>query len=370
LRTELLMQSFHRIGTVGLRVIRQIKRDRRTIALVVISPIILMVLLGYSLAGTMSGIGLGVVQHSEGAVQQEILKDLQSSDSFSLTYLASEADAHRLISDGSLDGAVVLEGGEVRLLLDGTSPQVASAISAQVGIGMEQGLSLILRGIGNKISAQDDLPSLTTYYVYGYDLEAKDSVGPALLGISIFFFTFLTTTISFLRERLLGTLEKVLASPLSKFELVSGYILGFIVIAFFQSATTFTILVLGFKVPMQGSLLAVLAVIILVSAGALSFGAFLSNFARSEFQVIQFIPVVITPQIVLSGVWLPLQSIPEWLRPVAYIFPLTYSNHALRLILLKGATLADVIYPDIIALAFFFLLTFLLAVRMLQRQEE
>jgi ABC-2 type transport system permease protein len=165
-------------------------------------------------------------------------------------------------------------------------------------------------------------------------------------------------------------LENVLASPLSKFELVSGYILGFIVIALFQSATTFTILVLGFKVPMQGSLTAVLTVIIVVSAGALSFGAFLSNFAGSEFQVIQFIPVVITPQIVLSGVWLPLQSVPEWLRPVAYIFPLTYSNHALRLILLKGASITDVMYPDLVALIVFFLLTFLLAVRMLQRQEE
>jgi ABC-2 type transport system permease protein len=370
LQIDELMQSFHRIGVVGLRVIRQIKRDKRTIGLVIVSPIILMVLLGYSLAGTMSGIGLGIVQLSEGTVQEGILQDLQSSDSFSLTYLASEADADRLISEGSLDGAVILEEDEVRLLLDGTSPQVASAIAAQVGIGMQQALSQILGGFENKISLQASLPSLTTYYVYGYDLEVKDSVGPALLGISIFFFTFLTTTISFLRERLLGTLEKVLASPLSKFELVSGYILGFLVIAFFQSATTFAILVLGFKVPMQGSLIAVLAVIMVVSAGALSFGAFLSNFARSEFQVIQFIPVVITPQIVLSGVWLPLQSIPEWLRPVAYIFPLTYSNHALRLILLKGASLADVIYPDLVALAIFFVLTFLLAVRMLQRQEE
>jgi len=370
LKIKLPMQSFYRIGTVGLRVIRQIKRDKRTIGLVIVSPIILMVLLGYSLAGTMSGIGLGIVQQSEGRAQMGVLQDLQSSDSFSLIYIASEADARRLISEGSLDGAVILDEDEIRLLLDGTSPQVASAIAAQVGIGMQQALSGISGNLQNKMPPQEEIPGLTTYYVFGYDLEAKDSVGPALLGISIFFFTFLTTTISFLRERLLGTLEKVLASPLSNFELVSGYILGFIVIAFFQSATTFTILVLGFKVPMQGSLMAVLAVIMVVSAGALSFGTFLSNFARSEFQVIQFIPVVITPQIVLSGVWLPLQSVPEWLRPVAYIFPLTYSNHALRLILLKGASLTDVIYPDLVALIIFFLLTFLLAVRMLQRQEE
>ncbi|MCJ7445958.1 MAG: ABC transporter permease [Methanotrichaceae archaeon] len=171
-----------------------------------------------------------------------------------------------------------------------------------------------------------------------------------------------------MRERLQGTLEKVMASPLTKVEFVAGYILGFCVVATFQSAIVFLVLVLGFKVPMRGSFLVAFVVIILVAAGALSLGAFLSNFARSEFQVIQFISLVIMPQIILSGVWMPLQSIPEWLRPISYLFPVTYSNHALRLILLKGASLTDILYPDFFALFIFFILTFFLAVKMLQRE--
>ena len=365
---EEVSSGLYRIGIVGLRVIRQIKRDKRSIVIIIVNPIIMMVLLGYALAGTLSGINLGVVELGSGPVQEGVLEHLESSDTFSLTHVASESDANRLITERQLDGAVVLGDNEIRLLLDGTNYQVASTITAQVAAGMQGGITQILESLPSNTAGQPRLPSVSTYYVYGYDLEVKDFAGPAMLGISVFFFTFMTTAISFLRERLQGTLEKVMTSPLTKVELVAGYIVGFMIVAAFQSITVFIILVLGFKVPMQGSLLAALTVIMLIGAGSLSFGAFLSNFARSEFQVMQYTPLVITPQIVLSGVFLPLQSTPEWLRPVAYIFPLTYSNDALRLILLKGATLGDVLFPDIFALVLFFVLTFTLAVRMLQRE--
>jgi ABC-2 type transport system permease protein len=363
--------SLHRVSLVGQRVIRQVKRDRRSIVFVIISPIILMILLGYSLSSVPTGIELGIVEMDDGVMQRAILKHLQSSDTFYLTFMATESEAEKLILEGMLDGAVILQRDQIRLLLDGTNQQVVGVILAQVEAGLQKGTIEIMDGLslrGTTITLQDNVPTILTRYIYGYDLEFKDSVGPALLGISIFFFTFLTTTISFLRERLQGTLEKVMASPLSKVELVAGYVLGFSLIAFFQSAITFFVMVLIFEVPMRGSLFAVFVVIVLVAAGALSLGAFLSNFARSEFQVIQFIPLVIVPQIILSGVWMPLQSIPGWLRPISYILPLTYSNHALRMILLKGAYLADIIYPDILALSLFFILTFTLAVKMLQRE--
>ena len=369
LSPEYSVLGIRRIALVGQRVIRQIKRDRRTIALIVINPVILMILLGYSLSSTLTGINLGIVELDNGIVQRAVIENLQSSDAFYLKFIATESEANRLVSAGKLDGAVVLEKEEIRLLADGTNQQVAMTILSQTETGLQKGIQETFKPSDlTGFSLQGQIPRILTRYIYGYDLEFKDSVGPALLGIAIFFFTFLITTIAFLRERLQGTLEKVLASPLTRVELVAGYILGFCVIATLQSIIVFLILVLGFKVPMRGSFLAAFVVIILLAAGALGLGAFLSNFARSEFQVIQFIPLVILPQIILSGVWMPLQSIPEWLRPISYLFPLTYSNHAFRLILLKGASLMDIFYPDIFALSVFFITTFILAVRMLQRE--
>lgn len=363
-QTREVSQSLNRIWTVGLRVIRQTKRDRRTIVALIINPIILMLLIGYAFSGTFTDINLGIVELYGGPVQESVVNHLQASDTFSITYLASESEARKLISEGRIDGAVVLGNNEIRLILDGTSPQVAGTIASGVQTGLQSAAAQIL----GSLPIRSGLPTVNTYYVYGYDLEVKDSVGPALLAVTIFFFTSLNTTIGFLRERLQGTLEKVLVSPLNRIELVSGYILAYMVLSTAQSAITFVILVIGFKVPIGGSLLAVLIIVLLLSAGSLSFGAFLSNFVTTEFQVMQLNPVVTFPQTILSGAWVPIQSIPDWLRPLSYIFPLTYACDALKLTLLKGASLGDILYPDVTALAIFFLVTFFMATFMIKKE--
>ena len=169
-----------------------------------------MLLIGYAFSGTFTGINLGIVELYSGPVQESVANHLQASDTFSITYLASESEARKLISDGTINGAVVLGKDEIRLILDGTSPQVASTITGGSRSGMQAAAAQIL----SSLPVKSQLPAVTTYYVYGYDLEVKDSVGPALLGLIIFFFTFMNTTIGFLRERLQGTLEKVMVSPL------------------------------------------------------------------------------------------------------------------------------------------------------------
>ena len=103
-------------------------------------------------------------------------------------------------------------------------------------------------------------------------------------------------------------------------------------------------------------------------ARALVLGCFFSNFARSEYQVVQFIPLIITPQIVLCGIWWPLQLVPEVIRPFSYILPLTYAADALRAVMLKGAGIADILYPDLLALVAFFAIFFAAAVLMLRRE--
>jgi ABC-2 type transport system permease protein len=213
-----------------------------------------------------------------------------------------------------------------------------------------------------------DVNLIVTRYLFGYDLEMMDTVGPAILGLVVFFFTFINASISFIRERSQGTLEKFMVSPLSRVEMVSGYVLGFSLFTLLQSTTTLLVVTYGFGVPMRGNPLTALAVVLLLGAGALVLGSFFSNFARSEFQVVQFIPLIITPQIVLCGVWWPLQSVPEFIRPISYILPLTYAGDALRAVMLKGAGVTDILYPDLVALGVFFLVFFLAATLMLRRE--
>ena len=364
-----------RVLVVARRVVRQLKRDKRTIGLITFAPIFLMILFGYALSGEMSGINLGIVDYGG---QDALKAHLQSVDDFDLLYLGSESDAEKLIVEGRLHGAVVIREEAVRILLDGSSPQISSSIMAEVRAGLlpPESLQNGVRGGGGdgglggfgSDGGVGRRPEIVQRYVRGYDLEMMDSVGPAVLGLVVFFFTFITAAISFLRERTQGSLEKFMVSPLSRPEMVAGYLLGFSLFALLQSATTFLVVVFVFGVPMNGNPLTAFAVILLLGAGALVLGAFFSNFAKTEFQVVQFIPMVILPQVVLSGVWWPLQSIPAFIRPISYILPLTYSSDALRAVMLKGAGVSDILVPDLLFLVGFFAVSFIAATLILSRE--
>jgi ABC-2 type transport system permease protein len=352
-----------RTGVVSLRVVRQLKRDRRTIGLIVFAPIVLMILFGYALSGDMSGVALGLVDEGGHFVLRE---HIESISDFNILRLGSESDAEKLIKDGRLDGAMVLEPDGVRVLLDASSLQISAAIAAAVQAGASQEQAALVKASGQQVEAD----IITTRYIFGYDLEMMDTVGPAILGLVVFFFTFINAAIAFIRERSQGTLEKFMVSPLNRVEMVSGYVLGFSLFTLLQSATTLAVVTFGFGVPMVGNPLTALLVVLILGAGALVLGCFFSNFARSEFQVVQFIPLIITPQIVLCGIWWPLQSVPEVIRPLSYILPLTYAADALRAVMLKGAGIADILYPDLLALGAFFLIFFAAATLMLRREVD
>jgi len=342
----------------------------------------------------MSGINLGIVDYGG---RDDLRDHLASVDDFALLHLGSESDAERLIVEGRLHGAVVIgeEGDEVRVLLDGSSPQITNSIMAEVRAGLTSGETpegavgggadgsgmaevgikkygavggYGASGVSGGSGGFEGSPEIVKRYIYGYDLEMMDSVGPAVLGLVVFFFTFITAAISFLRERTQGSLEKFMVSPLSRPEMVAGYLLGFSLFALLQSATTFLVVVFVFDVPMNGSPLTAFATILLLGAGALVLGAFLSNFAKTEYQVVQFIPMVILPQVVLSGVWWPLESIPAFIRPISRILPLTYSSDALRAVMLKGAGISDILVPDLVFLVGFFVIVFGAATLMLKRE--
>ena len=364
--------NFRRVYAMALRVVRQLKRDRRTIALITILPIFLMVLFGYALSGEMSGIDLGLVEASG---HNSLISYLEGVKDFNIIHLGSESDAEKQILDGKLKGAVI-DGSEVTVLLDASTPQIANAIMSYINAGM-RGDEQHKSGVRVGSAVQDDLtetssmqPRIIQRYIYGYDLQTMDSVGPAVLGLVVFFFTFILAAISFLRERTQGTLEKFMVSPMNNLEMVTGYLVGFSLFAFVQSVTTLLVVVFLFGVPMQGNPLIALLTILLVGMVATALGAFFSSFAKTEFQVVQFIPLVILPQVVLTGVWWPLESIPDFIRPISYLMPLTYSNDALRMVMLKGASIFDILYPDLVALGLFFLLVFAATINMIKRKVD
>jgi ABC-2 type transport system permease protein len=165
---------------------------------------------------------------------------------------------------------------------------------------------------------------------------------PALLAVLAVFFGFILTGVSFLRERSQGTLERLTASPLSRGDLVLGYLLGFLIFAIVQSIIILLFTIYALDVQYRGDLWQIFVMQILSTIGAVNLGILISTYARNEFQVVQFIPLFILPQVFLSGVLWPVEQMPNYLQWVAKFLPLTYAIRGLRDVMLQGASLADI----------------------------
>jgi ABC-2 type transport system permease protein len=174
------------------------------------------------------------------------------------------------------------------------------------------------------------------------DKSMLDYVAPAMLAMLILFFGFLITGISVLRERSQGTMERLMASPISQMDVVAGYLLGFLLFALMQTLIIFFYMIYVLDVSFQGELWQILIFQVIIGIGAVCLGTFFSVFARNEFQIMQFIPLIIVPQMFLCGLLWPVEQMPNYLQWIANFLPLTYGVEGIRAMMLQGQSLLDI----------------------------
>ena len=184
------------------------------------------------------------------------------------------------------------------------------------------------------------------------DTPVFDRVGAPLLGVFPFVVMFLVTSIATLRERRTGTLERLLTLPLGKGDLLAGYALAFGALAALQAvvATGFAVGVLGLDVAGNGWLLLVVAVV--NSVLGTSLGLFLSAFASSEFQAVQFLPAFVLPQFLVCGLLVPRDQLPTALERLSDVMPLSYAVDAMRTISTQSGGTGDVVRDLAVVLGF------------------
>jgi ABC-2 type transport system permease protein len=181
--------------------------------------------------------------------------------------------------------------------------------------------------------------------IAGFSISNKmmlDNAAPGILAALILFFGFIITGISFLRERTLGTLERLLVSPLSRMDIVAGYLLGLLLFALIQTLIMFFYMVYALDINYRGDLWQILIFQVLIGINAVSMGTFFSAFARNEFQMIQFIPLIIVPQIFLSGLFIPIAQLPVVLEWIAKFLPLTYGVEGIKALMQQGQGLVNI----------------------------
>ncbi len=336
-----------KVIAIARRILQQLSRDKRTLLLLLVAPLLILTLV--SLLFNSYGTNQSVAMVNGPLYYQQQLEETDVR-----VLRCDEAEAMMLLQKGEIDAAVKLVNDRLIVQLDGSS-----SVAAQVLNKLE-----MARQIRSTVYSGDYSTDVT--YVNGYDgLSMFDQFGPLLIGILVFFLVFIIAGVSFVQERTSGTLEKLLSTPVKRWEVVTGYVLGFGVITLLQSVLLAVYVVYVLKVMMAGSIWLVLLLTVLSALTALTLGVLLSTVANSEFQMMQFIPIIVVPQIFLSGLF-ELQGI--W-QLLSYITPIYYVADGLQQVMLKGAGFFD-IWQNVVGLLCFSLVFFTLNVQLLKTQRK
>jgi len=340
------MMKAQRVLAITRRLLQQFRRDRRTMALLFVLPVLILGLFYFLLRGAGPHPAVGVVDVDQGPLGSAVAGQLEASTTVDASRMDESSAAARL-KDGRLAGYVVLPAdfsaaasstGVLRpeIHVEGSQPSQSATVMEAVSQALAGGASATLAAAG--ATAPRVEPSIA--YLYGGpSLDTLDYLGGAFVGLVVFFLVFVITCVAFLRERSQGTLERLMASPLRRGEIVLGYMLGFTLLALVQAAEVLLFALLVLRVHNAGNVLLIFGIETLLALSAVNLGIFLSMFARTEFQAVQFIPLVVVPQVLLSGIIFPVVSEPGWLQAVSNVLPLTYAANGLRDVMLKGADL-------------------------------
>jgi ABC-2 type transport system permease protein len=331
--------SGHRVAAITRRLLQQFRHDRRTLALLFVAPLLILGLLGYLIRGAVSAPDVGIANQDQGPVGVTIANALEHSSKIHAIAI-NAADGDGKLKDGSLIAYIVFPADFSQLAAQGNIAPEIHLEGSQPGTQAPvlQAMQDALVSLAASSSAIRFQPRIT--YLYGGpNLDRLDYFGAAFIGLILFFLVFVVTIVAFLRERSQGTLERLMASPLRRGEIVVGYMLGFTILALVQAVEVLVFSLAVLKVHNQGNVLLIFGFETLMALSAVNLGIFLSMFARTEFQAVQFIPLVIVPQVLLSGILFPVSTEPKPLQYISDVLPLTYAVNGLRDVMLKGADL-------------------------------
>ena len=373
-------------GAVMRNVLRRVVQDRRTLVLIVLIPLFFVLLYGYSFSGRPVNLRVLIVNQDNGlasvktaevgrvtlsldlaeafvngldpevfdidfrddpkAAQSEVPRDgiwaalvFPQNFSHAVTNEALRLTGERTVEYEGRSVRLLpsegIEGPVAELTLDDHNPIVTAAVLQS----FNQAFSDMLAG-QQKALLPENL--LRVDALYGGEISNLDYTAPGVIGFAMTLITIMLTSISIVRERMSGTLTRILIAPVRAWEVTLGYTMAFTLIALIQVGELFLVSALLFNIRFVGSLGLVALIVVLFAVALQGIATLLSTLARNEFQAMQFLLFILVPAIMMSGVFWPLEAMPPAIRPLALISPLTHANTALRGVMLAGEGLAGI----------------------------
>lgn len=382
-----------RIFAISKKVLTELLRDKRSLALLFLAPIFIMWLMNIAFsASTDTNVQIASVN-----VSNAVKKSLDGVKYISTKGYKTEYAAKKALKDKKADAVLVYKDKEKYKLTYANTDTSKTALTRQAVKStlkqvqiqeLLQNLKKAQQQASAKAAQANRLPDKyqnnsqsdmseanlnqtkqtniqqTTFdisedYIYGNkDTTFFTKIVPILMGFFVFFFVFLISGMALLKERTTGTLDRLLATPVKRSDIVFGYMLSYGAVAALQTTIIVLSTVWLLKLKVLGSMIDIILVNILFALVALSFGLLLSTLAQSEFQMMQFIPIIIVPQVFFSGI-IPLDSMANWIQSMGKFLPLYYAGHALSEIVLQGTSILNLESDLFVLLIFLSILTVL-----------
>lgn len=345
----------------------QIIRDPRSLALIFFMPMVQLFLLGFAATNDVRNVPLVVLDRDRSAASRQLLAAYRAADYFHVDFdVTTETELRHLIDDGQARAGLIIppdygervasgSGASVAFVIDGSDPAIAgTALSAAQLIGQAKSTALIVeraaaRGQSGLIQSPIEV---RTQVWYNPDLVSAYYMIPALIGTILQFLTVTLTATAIVRERERGTIEQLIVTPLRSSELMIGKLFPFVIIAMIDMVLILVVGVSVFKVPINGSLLLLLAVSALFLITTLGLGLFISTVAKTQQEATMLTMFITLPSFFLSGFFYPIAAMPPVLQLASYLIPLRYFLICARGIVLKGVGV-DALWPEIRALIIF-----------------
>ncbi len=357
----------NRVAHVVKKEFLQMSRDKRMVGMLFIAPLLQLILLGYAATLDIKNIPMVVCDQDNSKESRELINHYSSSAYFNLVgYTQNLNDIDGYLRSSKAGIALIVPVNFGRDLLAGRNPQLAviadGSDSNTGGIGLSYASSIALsyaRNIlvqraekFNLIKTANDLPQVTvqTRAWYNQDLKSVYFMVPAVLVMVLMLVMTILSSMAIVKEKEAGTIEQIVVTPLRDSEFILGKMIPFTITGFIQVFLVLIVAVFFFKVPLTGSLPALLILSILFVIVGLGLGIFVSSISKTQQQATmtaQFL--LLFPMMILSGFIFPIENMPKFFQYLTYLIPIRYALEIVRGIFLKGDSFGDLI-PQTLAL--------------------
>ncbi|MED1915511.1 ABC transporter permease [Bacillus thuringiensis] len=374
---------WERYWSVVKKEVIQIKRDRPSLAIALVMPLMLLFLFGYAVNTDVNDIQMAVWNQSPSAASRELVDQFVNTRVFEVAaHVSGYKEIEAMLDDGSVNVALIIgpdytrkrdrnEPVDVQMLINGSDPNIARTATSQAQLIVQhqaitlQEIKLQKQGLGGL----EQPLGLDTRVLFNPNMESIVFNIPGLIGLIMQNVTMILTAFSLVREKERGTMEQLIVTPIRPLELMLGKITPYVGVGLFSFCLVLLVGTYWFGVPVKGSisLLVTLSVLFLVTT--LLLGIFISTVAKTQLQAMQMAFAFILPSVLLSGFMFPRDSMPLVIQWLGGLVPLTYFLEILRGIFLKGVDL-DALWKDVVGMSSFCLLILTVAILRFRKKIE